>query len=144
VKLIVLYREDGRIVALSQVPQATSADTGIPTPRSGVKPGDGQRVAIVELEPAWQDRPLESIHQYCTIVQDGDRIPLHERSEGAKYSNVRDATRSCRAGRDVRLISAGNRAGDLVVREHLTTATTMYREMGMTYWLEKAEVQELR
>jgi hypothetical protein len=31
-----------------------------------------------------------------------------------------------------------------VVREHLTTATTMYREMGMTYWLEKAEVQELR
>ena len=24
-------------------------------------------------------------------------------------------------------------------REHLTTATTMYREMGMTYWLEKAE-----
>jgi tetratricopeptide (TPR) repeat protein len=30
-------------------------------------------------------------------------------------------------------------------REHLTTATTMYREMGMTYWLEKAEseVKEL-
>ena len=23
--------------------------------------------------------------------------------------------------------------------EHLTTATTMYREMSMTYWLEKAE-----
>jgi tetratricopeptide (TPR) repeat protein len=29
--------------------------------------------------------------------------------------------------------------------EHLATAATMYREMGMTYWLEKAEaeVQEL-
>jgi hypothetical protein len=26
-------------------------------------------------------------------------------------------------------------------REHLTTATAMYREMGMTYWLEKAEVE---
>jgi tetratricopeptide (TPR) repeat protein len=26
-------------------------------------------------------------------------------------------------------------------REHLTTATTMYREMGMTYWLEQAEAQ---
>ena len=26
-------------------------------------------------------------------------------------------------------------------REHLTTATTMYSEMGMTYWLEKAEAQ---
>jgi DNA-binding SARP family transcriptional activator/tetratricopeptide (TPR) repeat protein len=25
--------------------------------------------------------------------------------------------------------------------EHLTTATTMYREMGMTYWLEQAEAQ---
>jgi hypothetical protein len=24
-------------------------------------------------------------------------------------------------------------------REYLTTATTMYREMGMTFWLEKAE-----
>jgi hypothetical protein len=26
-------------------------------------------------------------------------------------------------------------------REHLTTATAMYREMGMTYWLEKAEAE---
>ena len=31
-------------------------------------------------------------------------------------------------------------------REHMTTATTMYREMGMTYWLEQAEkeMSELR
>src|SRR5262249_22799138 len=28
-------------------------------------------------------------------------------------------------------------------QEHLTTATTMYREMGMTYWLEQAE-REMR
>jgi len=26
-------------------------------------------------------------------------------------------------------------------REHLTTATTMYREMGMTYWWEQAEAE---
>jgi tetratricopeptide (TPR) repeat protein len=26
-------------------------------------------------------------------------------------------------------------------QEHLTTAMTMYREMGMTYWLEKAEAE---
>jgi tetratricopeptide (TPR) repeat protein len=26
-------------------------------------------------------------------------------------------------------------------REHLATATTMYREMGMTYWLERAEAE---
>ena len=27
-------------------------------------------------------------------------------------------------------------------QEHLTTATTMYREMGMTYWLEQAEAEQ--
>ena len=26
-------------------------------------------------------------------------------------------------------------------REHLTTATTMYREMDMRFWLEQAEVE---
>jgi hypothetical protein len=26
-------------------------------------------------------------------------------------------------------------------QEHLATATTMYREMGMTNWLEKAEAE---
>ena len=26
-------------------------------------------------------------------------------------------------------------------QEHLITATTMYREMGMTYWLEQTEAQ---
>ena len=26
-------------------------------------------------------------------------------------------------------------------QEHLATATTMYREMGMAYWLEKAEAE---
>jgi hypothetical protein len=26
-------------------------------------------------------------------------------------------------------------------QEHLTTATTMYREMRMTYWLKKAEAE---
>ena len=26
-------------------------------------------------------------------------------------------------------------------QEHLTTATTMYREMGMRYWLEQAEAE---
>ena len=26
-------------------------------------------------------------------------------------------------------------------QEHLTIATTLYREMGMTYWLDKAELE---
>jgi hypothetical protein len=34
------------------------------------------------------------------------------------------------------------RTGDQAkAREHLTTATTMYREMGMTFWLEKVEAE---
>ena len=34
------------------------------------------------------------------------------------------------------------RTGDQAMAdEHLTTATTMYREMGMTFWLEKAEAK---
>jgi len=32
------------------------------------------------------------------------------------------------------------RTGDQAkAQQHLTTAATMYREMGMTFWLEKAE-----
>jgi hypothetical protein len=27
------------------------------------------------------------------------------------------------------------------VQDHLTTATTMYREMGMTYWMQKADAE---
>ncbi len=40
----------------------------------------------------------------------------------------------------LRLGSLYRRTGALdQAREHLSTATSMYREMGMTYWLEKAE-----
>ena len=35
------------------------------------------------------------------------------------------------------------RTGDQAkAQEHVTTATTMYREMGMAYWLEKAEAEQ--
>jgi hypothetical protein len=77
-QLIVLYREDGRIVALSRVAQTARDEAGIPTPRSGVEPGEGQRTAFVELEPAWRDRPLADILQRCTVVPEGDRVRLHE------------------------------------------------------------------
>ena len=30
---------------------------------------------------------------------------------------------------------------DAKAAEHLTTAATMYREMGMTFWLEKADAE---
>jgi hypothetical protein len=47
------------------------------------EPGAGQRVAIVELEPAWHDRPLADLQQHCTVVHDGERVRLHEREERA-------------------------------------------------------------
>jgi hypothetical protein len=45
---------------------------------------------------------------------------------------------NCHAG----LVKLYRRTGQREqAQEHLTTATTMYREMGMTYWLENAEAQ---
>jgi hypothetical protein len=83
-KLIVLYRQDGRIVALSRVPEAARDDAGVPMPRSGVAPGPGQHAAIVELEPAWHDRPLAEIHRRCTVVREGDRVRLRDRDRHAE------------------------------------------------------------
>ena len=82
-KLIALYRQDGRIIALSRVPQRTGGDAGIPMLRSGVAPGDGERVAIVDLEPSWEHQPLTAIHERFTIVDDGERTRLRERGERA-------------------------------------------------------------
>jgi hypothetical protein len=82
-QLIVLYREDGRIVALSRVAQSGRDEAGVPTPRSGAAPGEGQRLAVVELEPAWNDRPLADIQQHCTLVHEGDRARLREREDQA-------------------------------------------------------------
>jgi hypothetical protein len=42
----------------------------------------------------------------------------------------------CHLGLGKLYVSTDNREQ---TREHLTTATTMYREMGMLFWLEQAE-----
>ena len=78
-QLNVLYREDGRIVALSRVAHAGRDAAGVPPPNSGVAPGDGQRGAVVDLEPAWQERPLAELLQHCVVVHEGDRVRLRER-----------------------------------------------------------------
>ena len=56
---------------------------------------------------------------------------------------MRPLVAHCRLGLGRLYRRTGNRDPAL---EHLTTATTMYREMGMTYWLEQAEAEmkELR
>jgi len=41
----------------------------------------------------------------------------------------------------IQLCTLYRRSGQPALQEHFTTATTMYREMGMTYWLERAEAE---
>jgi hypothetical protein len=82
-QLIVLYKEDGRIVALSRVAQTDRDESGVPTPRSGAEPEEGQRVALVEVDPAWHERPIADILQRCAVVHEGDRVRLQERGEQA-------------------------------------------------------------
>lgn len=82
-KLVVLYEEDGRIVSLSRVATRTQRDErGIPPLRSGAEPGEGQRMAIVDVDPAWGDRPLAEIHQQFVVVRRGEEVSL--RRHGAK------------------------------------------------------------
>jgi hypothetical protein len=82
VKLKVLYGEDGRIVSLSRLGKQTGPDDAtIPALRSGVEPAEGQRVAIVELDPAWHGRRLREIHQRFSIVHDVHGARLKEHAE---------------------------------------------------------------
>jgi hypothetical protein len=80
-KLTVLYREDGRIVSLSRVgAQTPRDDRGVAPLRSGVAPGNGQRSAIVDVDPVWGDRPLAEIHRHFVVVHDGGEVRLQRRS----------------------------------------------------------------
>ena len=78
VKLTVLYREDGRIVSVSRVAADQDNDDGVPMMRSGVEPGKGQKVAVVEIDRAWHDRPLADIHQHFVVAAKGSNVTLRE------------------------------------------------------------------
>jgi len=55
-----------------------------------------------------------------------------------RSSGMRPLVAHCRLGLGKLHRRTGKREQ---AQEHLTTATTMYREMGMTYWLEQAETE---
>jgi tetratricopeptide (TPR) repeat protein len=52
--------------------------------------------------------------------------------------NMRPLVAHCHLGLGMLYRRSGDQAKS---REHLTTAATMYREMGMTFWLEKADAE---
>ena len=54
-------------------------DDGVPMTRSGVAPGKGQKVAVVEIDRAWHDRPLADIHQHFVVAPKGSNATLRER-----------------------------------------------------------------
>jgi hypothetical protein len=56
----------------------------------------------------------------------------------AEPRGMRPLVAHCHLGLGKLYRRTGNRAQ---AQERLTTATSMYRDMGMTYWLEKAEAE---
>jgi len=99
-------------------------------------------LARVQKEPAYE---AYALHLFGMIGTCHDRPDL-ESTEGryreamtmAKRLGLRPLVARCHFG----LGKLYRRTGkDEQAREHLTTATTMCREMGMTYWLEQAEAE---
>jgi len=82
-RLSVLYTTDGRILSLARAAETDTRDaSGMPSPRIAVEPAEGERVAVVDVDSAWDRRPLAEIHQAFTIADGAD----------GPYLRARDAT----------------------------------------------------
>jgi tetratricopeptide (TPR) repeat protein len=99
----------------------------------------------LELASAHGERANEALALYVlgTIAAQSDAFAKAE----AHYRNAqtlagelgtRPLAAHCHLGLGQLYLRTGEREE---AREHLATAATMYREMGMTYWLEKAEAE---
>jgi hypothetical protein len=78
-KLIVLYREDGCIVALSREPESARDEQGVSLPRSGVEPAKGQRVATIEVDDRWKERSPVEILERFVVNGKGEQAHFAER-----------------------------------------------------------------
>jgi hypothetical protein len=78
-KLIVLYREDGSIVALSREPESARDEPGISVPRSGVEPGKGQRAVTIEVDDRWKERSPVEILERFVVNGKGEQAHFKER-----------------------------------------------------------------
>ena len=82
-RLRVLFATDGGIVSLVRFAAADTQDvSGRPSPQIAVEPAEGDRVAIVDVEPAWDRRRLAEIHQAFRVADgpDGPSLCAREAS----------------------------------------------------------------
>jgi len=88
-------------------------------------------------DEAWALRLLGEVA--ARLDQNVDAAGHYERAMAlSEELEMRPVTSHCHLGLGKLYRRTGKRQE---AQEHLTTATTMYREMDMTYWLEKAEVE---
>jgi len=109
---------------------------------------DARRFAQCAIESSSQQQgcTAHTLHLIGDIVTHPSRLDaessesLYYRALGlAEPRGMRPLVAHCHAG----LAKLYHRTGKHEqAQEHLTTATTMYREMGMTYWLEKAQAMD--
>jgi len=99
----------------------------------------------VESSPRQPGFAAHALHLLGDIASHPDRLDA-ERGEGhyhqalalAQPRSMRPLVAHCHLGLGKLYRRTGNREQ---AHEHLTTSMTMYREMGMTYWLEQATKQ---
>ena len=99
----------------------------------------------VESSPCHPGFAAHALHLLGDIATHPDRFDA-ERGEAhyrqalalAEPRGMRPLVAHCHLGLGKLYRRTGKREQ---AQEHLTTATTMYREMGMTYWLEQAELE---
>ena len=69
-QLSVLYRPDGSILSVMRPAATETSDAaGAGPPQVTMGTSDGQRMATVELDPAWERRPLAEIHEAFIVVE---------------------------------------------------------------------------
>jgi tetratricopeptide (TPR) repeat protein len=91
---------------------------------------------------AWILRLLGAICAHDASPSDAETAELHYRGALALAEDLgmRPLVAHCHLGLR-RLYRRTGRHGE--ASEYLTTAATMYRDMGMTYWLERTEAAKL-
>ena len=68
-RLSVHYSSDGHIVSIMRSAATATPDvSGSPSPGIAVEPAEGERVALVEVDSAWDQRPLAEIHHAFTVA----------------------------------------------------------------------------